>query len=256
MKHTTLSLFAVSTLLISACSNWTQILYTSSDFDAIQEDSSFYFENDTVKVQYAFWADKGIMSFAITNIHDKPIYVDWKKSSYVNGGVKNNYYVEQTVSNTVGASGGYTYRAYGVPYATFGAFSGNTVAVQEERITFIPPRSRVVLSRRYLIQDRHLIHENYSAKSDRRGVSEFKTDIPAERAKVHFRNFITYSTTENFAKEQYVDHEFYVSKILTVKTKDFWIKDYSNARVVEYSTKYADPTGFYIQGVKKSQLFR
>lgn len=53
-------------------------------------------------------------------------------------------------------------------------------------------------------------------KIDIKTVSFDSKDTP-----VFFRNFFTYSTTEKFEKESYIDNGFYVSKIIQMKKKPF-----------------------------------
>jgi len=59
------------------------------------------YENDTIRVAYIFWAEKGIMGLFIHNKLMKPLYIDWKKCSYITGTTKHDYWDETiTVTNT------------------------------------------------------------------------------------------------------------------------------------------------------------
>ena len=48
------------------------------------------------------------------------------------------------------------------------------------------------------------------------------------RTPLLFRNFLTISTTENFASESYIDNGFYIANVYRVKTKDFLEIPYYN----------------------------
>jgi hypothetical protein len=45
-----------------------------SDPQAKVQDGQIYFENDTIKINYFFWAEDGVMGFSIFNKLSKPIY--------------------------------------------------------------------------------------------------------------------------------------------------------------------------------------
>ena len=82
MKKNLLLQFLFSAILFGSCSTYVQIYYLDSkDVSKVNED--FVFENDTVKISYFFWAKRGVIAFEIFNKLDKPLYVDWKKSSYI-----------------------------------------------------------------------------------------------------------------------------------------------------------------------------
>jgi hypothetical protein len=59
------------------------------------------FENDTIRVTYIFWAEKGIMGLFIHNKLTRPLYIDWRKCSFITGITKHDYWTETvTVENT------------------------------------------------------------------------------------------------------------------------------------------------------------
>jgi hypothetical protein len=64
-------------------------------------DRSFKFENDSIEINYSFWADKGIMSFSLTNRLPIPIYIDWKKSNFISNNDKFNYWDGEERSNGI-----------------------------------------------------------------------------------------------------------------------------------------------------------
>ena len=66
-----------------------------------------------------------------------------------------------------------------------------------------------------------------------------------------FRNFITYSSTEDFTVEKYADNEFYFSKIVTMHNSDFDVKSAHNGN----DNDWEKPIRFYISDIKRSDLF-
>ena len=75
---------------------------TISSSNVPLKNSSFVFENDTVRITYRFWAESGIMDFDIYNKMDNPIYFDWKNSAFIPNDQMVSYW--QDVTNTVGSS--------------------------------------------------------------------------------------------------------------------------------------------------------
>jgi hypothetical protein len=62
------------------------------------------YENDTVRVVYIFWSENGTMGLFIHNKSKRPIYIDWKKCSYITGTVKHDYWDESVTITGAGAS--------------------------------------------------------------------------------------------------------------------------------------------------------
>jgi len=52
------------------------------------------FENDTIQVAYIFWSEDGVMGIFIHNKLNVPIYIDWKKCSFITGLTKHDYWDE------------------------------------------------------------------------------------------------------------------------------------------------------------------
>ena len=68
--------------------------------------NNFYvYENDTVRIVYYFWSEDGIMAFNIYNKSDKPLYIDWKRSTFITNSFKSNYWADKTtITNALGGS--------------------------------------------------------------------------------------------------------------------------------------------------------
>jgi hypothetical protein len=78
-------------MLISVCSAQTvrnikghvQVFDVESSLPLVK--NRFTYENDTIRITYYFWGNKGIMQIGINNKTDKPLYLDWKKSTFTVG---------------------------------------------------------------------------------------------------------------------------------------------------------------------------
>jgi hypothetical protein len=186
---------------------------------------SYVYQNDSIAIIYSFWEEKGVLAFSIYNKIDKPIYVDWKKCSFVSNDTKLNYWDGKTtvVGVTIFSS---RVQPSNLP-AVFGGSISSQVVSHEERITFIPPKSY------YSRSDFLILPEGFYATSkadeevllpasgEGKEIKVRTVKVPYANSPIKFRNYLTWSTKESFETEHYVDNEFYVSKVTEVKKKDF-----------------------------------
>ena len=100
-----LSLF----ILLTGCSKSFIQIFDISTTNTQPKNKFFIYENDTVKITYSFWAQKGVLFFSVFNKQEKPLYIDWKNSSFIVNSNKFNYwndelesiYQSTTISNTL-----------------------------------------------------------------------------------------------------------------------------------------------------------
>jgi hypothetical protein len=225
-------IIVIATILIFAygCKTYVQLFDTKAT--NINIENEFYmFENDSLKITYSFWTEKGLMTFAIYNKLNKPMYIDWKKSSYIDNSVKLNYWIDEEKKKSLEYYGSYYYDGpllkpgFAISN-TGGASVSSTVKV--ERITFIPPKSNYYRSQFYILP---IDFFKLDTKTEFKEVS--RNDKPKKKTKIYkesytnessplvFRNFLTFSFTENFEDEFYVDNEFYISDIREMDIRHF-----------------------------------
>lgn len=204
--------------LFCSCNSYVQVFETKAKNTEVV-DEKYVYENDSIKIIYDFWHDKGLLSFLIYNKLSKPLYIDWKKSAYINKGIKRNYW-EDTENTTV----------VGNTYFNYNSSSNisSSETIKPEKITFIPPKSVYIRKQFYLLPIAFFQVNNYSSsveitklnsidKKEKYLVKDFsKNETP-----LIFRNFISLSYSENFTNEFYVDNEFNVSKVIKVNQKQF-----------------------------------
>src|ERR1700730_10311196 len=83
-----------------SCTHYVQFYETKTTSPMKVENNCYTFENDTIKIVYSFWANHGTLSYTVYNKLDVPIYIDWKKSSYVKNGEKLDYWKDRTTTNS------------------------------------------------------------------------------------------------------------------------------------------------------------
>lgn len=168
----------------------------------------FVVQNDTLIISYDFWCPRGVMAFSITNKLNVPIYVDWRKSSLILNSKKLDYWIDTETKGTAGVYGTYLFNTPG--------FLSTSVVIRPERITFIPPNAIVTYARFVLWPNKLSENENIFFGSQGEYFYD-KLNTP-----LNFTNFLTYSTTESFEKESYINSHFYVSNITIMNKNKFW----------------------------------
>lgn len=220
----TLSLF----ILFCSCGSYVQVFDTKTENTKI-EDDNYVFENDSVKITYDFWREKGLLSFSIYNKLNKPIYVDWKKSSYINKGIKRNYWEDSESTKTVGRTSGNASRNNSLMMAFTNSINvSSSETIKPEKITFIPPKSNYIRSQFFLLPITVFKVKKYPEiiAMEKLNSSNQSINIPTKSyskadTPLLFRNFLTLSYTEGFDKEFYVDNEFYISSVKKVPESQF-----------------------------------
>jgi len=259
-------IFFVSFGLFS-CKSYVQVVNTSSNLD--RNEGFYVYENDTLRITYNFWHDQGIMAFSIYNKLKKPIYVDWKKSSYIDNNVKLNYWIDEEIVRSYSIYAKYIYNGpvhniYINDTEEIPVSASISNKVKPERITFIPPKSFFSRSDFYIILNSvHLEKENNYVEVPRNDKPRKETKVymktyDIENTPLVFRNFLTFSLSEDFNKEFYVDNLFYISEVLEMDQRHFsqykwdetrkgnwYIRD-EHGNPIKFSN-YKTPTSFFLE---------
>lgn len=72
-----------------------QIFQLRAEKLKIKGDNYFY-EDDSISITFAFWAEKGAFNFRLQNKLDAPLYVDWFKTTLLAGAHKLDFYTTDT----------------------------------------------------------------------------------------------------------------------------------------------------------------
>ncbi|MEI6021470.1 MAG: hypothetical protein WCR21_10105 [Bacteroidota bacterium] len=233
-----LSIVLLCVALFSACASIRLTETESSGKNTVKDGVS---ENEDLRISYDFWGEHGLMYFIIYNKSKKPIYIDWKKSVYVHNQWKNDYWIEQTTSESIT-----------VPIGDEKSRSFRNVmsSVVAERITFLPPDCYIAVPMTFEILDHlnrkqqlHNFRENKiieisdNLKWDENAKKEviqkpgkkgsfkaYTLNYTKENSPYRFRNFITYSSDEKFSSEKSFDNEFFVKRFVQMNGFRFFGK--------------------------------
>lgn len=247
---------------MAGCSKSLIQIFDTTTTNTKLSDDYYVFENDTVKITYSFWAKQGVMSFSIFNKLNKPIYIDWKSSSYIANGLKFNYWMDETQTNQASYYGAYYYKGPllqpGIT-VTEGVQIGTSSTVKPERITFIPPKSYSIRSQFYLLPIQW-----FKMSSKRSMTIEPRNDNPSRKTHVftetfdpkttplRFRNFIAISLSETSQDFIFIDNEFYLTSVKEMDYRHYRGKclGTSNDGKYIYEKPYKKKTSFYIEDIK------
>jgi hypothetical protein len=219
------------------------------------------YENDTIRIGYMFWSDGGTMGLYIHNKLNRPIYIDWKKTSFVAGTTKNDYWDENVMIKESGTSGGSSIRIMSM-FLNNSSFSSITKLTKSERITFIPPGTTIektlfritddlvalngdIAKDTLLIlkQSQWLTGKYYYDKTTK--VRILIQKFTEETSPLKFRSFITYSLDEKFSVEAYVNSPFYISGIIQIPFWAFDAKRISDPKEGTTQNIWITPNSFY-----------
>lgn len=228
-------LIVISLIVLTSCKTYVQVFETESR-NTVSESNFYVYENDSLKIMYDFWHNRGVLRFSIYNKLDKPLYIDWRKSSYIYNNMKINYWEEKEFrksnSSFYYSSSHHSSYNYSPNYTSgnnFGTLSGtqSTVITKPERVTFIPPKSTFVKNQFFIVSKRQFMVKDYKVNKVESKIRKGKVTTILEKTynldqtPFLFRNFLTVSLSEDISEEFYIDNEFYVSKIQKLKLLDF-----------------------------------
>jgi hypothetical protein len=238
MKISTFNLLCLIPIIFSSCADFHLQVFETRPLnkEIIPNGENYVFDNDTIRITYSFWGEKGILSYSLENKMNKSIYVDWNKSSFIINGKKYDYWEDQLISNTIttGSSSGISYR---VPFSyTNGSVAAseykstsNTISEKPEKTTFIPPQSHIDKNNFLIFPYSYFDLTCNSTKIE----VETRSDNPKKKTKVYksyfentnspvkFRNYLAISFSDEGGKPFYIDNGFFVSTIKEVSKKHF-----------------------------------
>ncbi|MBP6391643.1 MAG: hypothetical protein KA352_12210 [Flavobacteriales bacterium] len=204
---------------LSGCAPIYVQMFNTSTAAESQSPEQWVFTQDSVRVFYGFYAERGVMAFAVENLRSTPVYVDWKRSSCVVNGARMNYWTDEVVTKSQAVTSSASISAtdldwYWIRTGTIseGITSNRSVAQRPERIAFVPPHSFVqqVLQHRLYRGDVRPFSKEVKTKS-----------FSSDSSPLSFRNYLTITFDESGAQSMNLDHAFWVSSIDQVRLYQF-----------------------------------
>jgi hypothetical protein len=232
-----LSLFLIAITacitILSSCSRVFQIHELKSD-DVLMSGGLYTYEDDTVKVTYDFWEDRGLMRFQVKNKLDKPIFINWDQSKFILNDEQFPYWSgkETIESKSKGSSFFTSFYAFGI-----GTNKGEQESLisREIKQTTVPPNAWVEKADYNMVPDaekelklklkalsKQKIPiprkekgklERELVQKDRETLVEGIINLNGQSAKT-FRNYLSISHTADLKGERFIDNEFKLERMI------------------------------------------
>lgn len=212
MKYTILAL----SILIVGCKS--QLLTVGSDH-VPKQNTTYIYEDDTVRITYNFWYNGGVVDMQVFNKLKVPLYIDWKNTAHIVNDAPYYYWQDVTKTTATGSS----------VSTVFGASGHSTgISVKSNRITAIPPQSKVG-RRDFLICP---------------AFKKFPTGVyTAQASPLRFREYIYLYTNEELSKGQHlIDNAFFISN--AKMEKNSIIRKVAAADKFFFTPRYQQDTQF------------
>jgi hypothetical protein len=248
---------AALALLTSCAAPKLQVVTLRSNQVPVKE-KAFVLENDTLRLSYDFYSPNGAVRFIIYNKLNRPLYIDWAKSAFIQGTERVPYWEDAVAFNT-------RFRSTGIDWTSW--LSTNRGSMQgtlrrDDRISFIPPGTEIRQVKFVAKSDPHF-RFNPSLKPET-GTTRVITQTGREvdspvlqyrfeeaSSPLLFRNYLTFSTDERFSQEFYVDNEFYVSEVEELDGRALFGMNYIpamlNGPLTGLSNRYNAPNKFLLR---------
>ena len=216
-------IFAALILLSGCAPTRSQLVTLSSTNLNTTAKREFIQENDTLRLTYQFFSERGVVQFTIENKLNKPLYIDWKRSAFIVGKNKVDYWRDEAEVNLEGRAN--TLSIIPVWNRTWLRIGG--VIRKANPIDYIPPGTAiecdqfaVAPANALQLPGQFVLKKVESAIPDRKKpveVQEYQYTV--DTSPVAFRNYLTFSTDKNFATEFVLDNKFWASSVQVMPHK-------------------------------------
>ena len=214
---------------LKSTNGFVQMFEVSSKMSTTSD--KFFFENDTIKVTYYFWGNRGIMQISVFNKKDFPIYIDWNKSFMQNNTDKLIYAYEANITpeNTK------LYKSYLHEGRSLSSMDyeaqyqmGEREKKKVETVTEVKAKGFYMSLRFHLVSNySYTFNENVvpvaETRSDnsRETTNVLEATFDSTTTPLKFSSKLAYSAIKEFTKESSIYNTFWVSKVKEMDTKHF-----------------------------------
>ncbi len=200
-------LLLLLTLLASCTPNIQVVTLRGSNVQPVEE--GLVLDNDTLTLRYNFASERGRMHLSIVNKLDRPLYIDWKRSSFIIGQDKVDYWRDVSDVQLSGASSSSSL------YYMSGQLS------RDDAVGFIPPQTKLEKQQFVIVPNGTLrlpgtftIEQEKANWVDRKKLVDVRLYAYDDaQSPLTFRNYLTLSTDKDFKTEFHSDTKFWASDV-------------------------------------------
>jgi hypothetical protein len=201
--------------LLSACSTYQMNTIRSTNTTLDEKGGGFKFENDSLKITYAFAGQDIPIHVTIYNKLNEPVYVDWRRSALISDNQSYSY-ADDAVQINGDVSGVSIGRGI-----TYSAGSVNAQATLPQNVIFVPPHTQITknISKFNREKLKYIASDSFvKAKVQGYGLGDENVKIAKfdkNNSPYLFKSYITvYTLDGNTPKLTAYQNDFYVSEIM------------------------------------------
>lgn len=230
----------------------------------LNEYKQYHAENALADVSYLFWSSQGKMQVKVENKSDKPIYINWTKSSYTIEGTELPMTPDEAKLDDIKYNKYQKYKAV-EPTLTDMDYEWQKITMgtqgKKDEISEILPKSTYTKGNYYLIASEKksdcgleldtnatsFEEKHNSIKNEKATV--YKVDYTKEKSPVVFTCKILVSNDKNFTNATEIVETFYVSSVREMDAKHFRGKRVGQTPEGYGIYKFPErkSTGFYVE---------
>lgn len=237
-----------------------QLITLSSDTLKPSPQQGFVYDTDTLRLSYQFFSERGVIHLSIENKLDKPLYVDWKRSAFITGNTKLDYWYDVAAVNLYGTAYTSTYSRYLRNWnSSLTSISLDGTIRKENAIDFIPPGTKLEKDQFVIVPDRALPlpgqfrTETVTSTVPYRPkpVSVQTYQYTPNNSPLTFRNYVTLSTDKDFKHEIVLDSKFWASDVQVMPYQQLsagrtWLGTDAVNETVLRASPYYRPDAFFV----------
>lgn len=243
-----LLLLTLCVAAVSACAPNAQLV-TLRGNNVTPDADGLVLDTDTLTLHYNFSSERGQMALSIVNKLDRPLYVDWKRSAFMIGQDKVDYWQDVANVDLLGSTLGSRYSRYSI-----GTINGTIT--KDDQVGFIPPRTRLDKRQFVVVPNGTLrlpgtptvLQERDKWNPDRKKPLLINVyNYEADQSPLQFRNYLTLSTDKDFRSEFVIDTKFWASDVRVLTQNQLTgvtVQQYDGS--YSYPISFKKPDGFYI----------
>ena len=240
--------YSLFSLLLNSCNTYYQVHETKSD-TVILQDNKYSYNGEDFLITYFFWDEKGIMNYNIYNKSDKPIFIDFNRSHFINNGQSFDYYKGESSTLATAYTKGTTYKGY-YTSNTYTTIAGQSITKFDKRVVEIQPNTYINIG------DYNIINGFYDNCDIRKKIPRNSNPIVLNfdaNSPYTFNNIVTYSFSEDFKNSKVINNKFWVNTIYIITQQDLFGKTSSiddcgfYTGKYHYSFPYSKPNSYWIK---------
>ena len=235
--------------LLAGCTPNIQVV-TLRGSNVQSDQEGLVLDNDTLTLRYNFASERGRMHLSIVNKLNQPLYIDWKRSSFIIGQDKIDYWRDVSDVQLSGSSSSYAtlYNRYTVGYM-------NGQISREDAIGFIPPKTKLEKQQFVIVPNGSLIQPgDFTVEQEKANWVDRKKPVDVkvyayndDKSPLTFRNYLTLSTDKDFKTEFHIDTKFWASDV-KVLPRDQVLMVQKNSQEYQYGlpVPFKKADSFYV----------